>query len=105
MAVDLKNGNSVNCDEVVRILTQEGCVNIFEWSDPPGSEYGWHSHPHDEVRWVLKGSILIGTDDGDLLLNPGDRLNVAANTRHWAKSDNGVTHICATTRHLAGGGN
>ena len=96
MPVDLKRGNSKNYDEVVRALTEEGCFNIFEWSDPPGSEYGWHTHPHNEVRWVLKGSILIGTDNGDVVLNPGDRLNVTANTRHWAKSDEGVTYICAS---------
>lgn len=103
MAVDLKKGNSTNYNEVAQTLKKEGCFNIFKWSDPPGSEYGWHTHPHDEVRWVLKGSILIGTENGDLLLSAGDRLNVKADTKHWAKSGEGVTYVCAT--QTAPGGN
>ncbi|MFQ5432078.1 MAG: cupin domain-containing protein [Nitrospinota bacterium] len=96
MSVEVKRGNSKNYDEVVRTLNGEGCFNIFKWSDPPGSDYGWHTHPHDEVRWVLKGSILIGTDNGDVLLKAGDRLNVRADTRHWAKTVDGVTYVCAS---------
>ncbi len=96
MIVEVKRGNGNNYDEIVKTLKKEGCFNIFKWSDPPGCEYGWHSHPHNEVRWILKGSILFGTDNGDVLLKPGDRLNVKADTRHWAKPDEGVTYVCAS---------
>lgn len=96
MDVELTHGNSEDIGEIVKTLTKEGCFNIFEWSDAPGSRYPWHTHPHNEVRWVVRGSILIGTENGDILLKPGDRLNVVANTKHWAKTDGGVSYICGS---------
>lgn len=96
MNVELKKGNSESYAEIVEILTQEGHFNIFEWSDAPGAEYSWHTHPANEVRWILKGSILIGTETGEFILRAGDRLDVEADTRHWAKTEEGVTYVCAS---------
>lgn len=94
--MELKRGNSESYAEIVEILTREGHFNIFEWSDAPGAEYPWHTHPANEVRWILKGSILIGTETGEFILRAGDRLDVEADTRHWAKTDEGVTYVCAS---------
>ena len=96
MNVELKKGNSLDASEVKKILANTGWVNIFEWSDAPGAEYSWHTHPANEVRWVLRGSILIGTETGEFILRAGDRLDVEANTRHWAKTGEGVTYVCAS---------
>ena len=96
MKVELKKGNSRDAGEVVKTLAKEGCFNIFEWSDAPGAEYSWHTHPANEVRWILRGSILIGTENGEFMLEAGDRLDVEADTRHRAKTDEGVTYVCAS---------
>lgn len=101
MNIEVTRGNEENYSEIVKILTGEGLFNIFKWSDPPGSRYPWHTHPHDEVRWVLEGSILIGIQNGEVILRAGDRLDVKANTKHWAKTDEGVSYVCGS-KQVAG---
>jgi len=66
-------------------------------------QHDWHTHPFDEVRWVLKGEITIGTEDEVITLKAGDRLNVPAGARHWAKvGDEGVVYICGSKRERNG---
>jgi len=84
-------------DEVFKRLSQEGYGNLYVWRDAPGAVYDWHTHPFDEVRWVLDGEITIGTEDGEVTLRPGDRLNVPAGARHWARvGKRGVVYVCGT---------
>ncbi len=40
--------------EIRQILEEEGCFNIFRWSDAASTLYSEHTHPHEEVRWVLE---------------------------------------------------
>ena len=93
---DIKTGLTKDKEEATAILREEGYANIYEWSDQPGSRYGWHTHPEDEVRWILSGSITIGTEETEHTLNPGERLNVPAETRHYAHTETGVTYLCAS---------
>ena len=84
-------------ERIEKILRQEGYSDIYVWSDPPNTHYDWHTHNFDEVRWVLEGEILIGTEEGQFLLKPGDRMEVPAGTRHWAKvGPKGVKYVCAS---------
>lgn len=41
-----------------------------------------HRHPFDEIRIVLEGNLIIDVNGNQLLLRPGDRIDVPANTRH-----------------------
>jgi mannose-6-phosphate isomerase-like protein (cupin superfamily) len=46
-------------------------------------QYPWHLHPtHDEAWVVLKGSVTIQTEAGQLLLKAGDAVRIPAGTRH-----------------------
>lgn len=83
-------------DKIKKVLEEEGYFNIFSWCDSPGSFYDWHTHPYEEVRWVYEGEVVMGTEYGEVILKPGDRLDLPAGTKHWAKSKNGVCYICGS---------
>lgn len=64
------------------------------WGNAAGDVYGSHAHEHHKVLYCLEGSITFHTDDGDLELRPGDRLDVDAGTPHAATvGPNGVTCV------------
>eukprot|EP00123_Amoebidium_parasiticum_P000939 comp11886_c0_seq1/m.6533 comp11886_c0_seq1/g.6533 ORF comp11886_c0_seq1/g.6533 comp11886_c0_seq1/m.6533 type:complete len:104 (-) comp11886_c0_seq1:932-1243(-) len=71
------------------------CKSYFEWTDQPGKVYGTHSHPHDEVILVLRGSITF-TDvlcSKDYSLSVGDKLILPAGTIHNAATKEGCTYL------------
>jgi len=84
-------------ERIFEELQKEGYTNLYVWSDFPGTFYDWHTHPFDEVRWVIEGEITIGTEGETFHLKPGDKLRVPAGTRHWAKvGKEGVSYVCGT---------
>jgi hypothetical protein len=55
------------------------------WGNGPGDTYGWHAHDYHKVLFCVSGSIVFHTrSDGDLELEPGDRLDVEPGTDHAA---------------------
>ncbi len=83
--------------EVYLRLKEEGFRNLYTWQDPPGVFYNWHTHPFEEVRWVLRGRIRIGTEEGVVELGPGDKLIVPPGSRHWAEvGEEGVVYVCGS---------
>ena len=54
------------------------------WENTPGDRYGRHAHGYHKVLYCVSGSIVFHTDDGDLELGPGDRLDVEPGTDHAA---------------------
>jgi len=62
------------------------------WANGPGDAYGWHVHPYHKVLYCVAGGIVFHTDDGDVALGPGDRLDLPPGTGHAATvGDEGVT--------------
>lgn len=55
------------------------------YSDPPGTKYGRHMHDFDDFVMIVSGRMKLGTDKGVWVLNPGDRIDLPANTGHWAE--------------------
>ena len=72
--------------ELVRAMEAEGLVAYIE-DDEPGHHYEPHTHPNDEVLVVVRGELTFGVGEQKWVLKPGDRLDLPANTWHWA--DNG----------------
>ncbi len=66
-------------------LTGEG-LTVFEWADPAGTVYPVHSHDYAEVRIVVHGQLRVGLPETgeEFVLSAGDRLDLPANTPHWA---------------------
>jgi mannose-6-phosphate isomerase-like protein (cupin superfamily) len=62
----------------------EGCSAPRFWSNGPGDHYGLHDHPFHKVLFCLSGSIVFHTDDGEVELTAGDRLDLDPGTAHAA---------------------
>ena len=64
------------------------------WSNDPGDRYASHSHPYHKVLYCSEGSIVFHTDQGDIELHPGDRLDIDPATDHAATvGPRGVTCV------------
>jgi hypothetical protein len=70
--------------EARRTFLAEGCSPPRSWSSGPGDTYGRHDHPRHKVLFCLSGSIVFHTDDGDVELAAGDRLDLDPGTAHAA---------------------
>lgn len=46
-----------------------------------------HKHPFDEVRTILAGEMIVNISGNKLLLRPGDRVIIPANTKHSYQID------------------
>jgi quercetin dioxygenase-like cupin family protein len=79
-------------------LVGEG-LSISEWSDPSGTIYPVHAHAYPEARAVVRGHLRVGLPETgeELVLGPGDRLDLPANTPHWAdvNGDGPVVYLSA----------
>jgi AraC-like ligand binding domain len=62
----------------------EGCSPPRSWSNGPGDRYGRHDHPFHKVLFCLAGSIVFHTDEGDVPLQAGGRLDLEPDTAHAA---------------------
>jgi len=84
-------------EEAKEYLERLGYKDIYLWRDAPNTHYDWHTHTFDEVRLVVEGEILIGTEEGEYLLKAGDMMVVPKGTRHWAKvGPEGVSYLCGS---------
>lgn len=54
------------------------------WGNAPGDTYGRHRHGYHKVLYCVSGGIVFHTDEGDLALGAGDRLDVEPGTEHAA---------------------
>ena len=70
--------------EALAAFVAEGCSAPRSWGNGPGDVYGSHEHEQHKVLFCLSGSIVFHTDDGDVAMTAGDRLDLPAGTRHAA---------------------
>lgn len=68
-----------------RAMEHEGFeVAVFAYR--PGTVFDWHSHAEEKCDAVVEGSLRIEVEGGGAIdLGPGDRLYLAAGTRHRAE--------------------
>jgi quercetin dioxygenase-like cupin family protein len=90
----------IDINEAKKKLIDLGYSDLYVWQDSPGTYYDWHTHSEDEVRYILEGSIVIGTKDKVYYLKAGDILEVPAGTKHWAKTEEGVKYLCGSKRRI-----
>jgi quercetin dioxygenase-like cupin family protein len=70
--------------EALAAFEEEGCSAPRFWENAPHDRYGRHDHGFHKVLFCLSGSIVFHTDDGDVELTAGDRLDLEPGTRHAA---------------------
>ena len=73
-----------NLESLKKDLEKEG-LDCYLFASNPGDFYPEHAHEHDEIRIVLSGSMKLGVNEKEVILNKGDRLELPKNTVHWAK--------------------
>jgi mannose-6-phosphate isomerase-like protein (cupin superfamily) len=84
-------------EDAVARFREEGCSGPRFWGNGPGDRYGRHSHDYHKVLFCLEGSITFHTADGDVELEPGDRLDLEPGVEHAATvGTRGVSCVEAT---------
>lgn len=71
-------------DAALRIFQEERCSAPRPWGNGPGDTYTRHAHDYHKVLFCLDGSITFHLDNGDMTLEPGDRLDLSPGTWHAA---------------------
>ncbi|MBI5471418.1 MAG: cupin domain-containing protein [Ignavibacteriae bacterium] len=82
--VHITKSKKPTVDELKSILKRAGLESDL-YSDRPGTKYGRHKHDFDDFIVIVQGQMKIGTDQGEWLMKPGDRLDLPKNTVHWAE--------------------
>jgi quercetin dioxygenase-like cupin family protein len=73
------------------------------WGNAPGDRYSWHEHEYHKVLYCVRGSITFHTTGPDVLLRPGDRLDLPPRIRHAATvGPEGVRCVEAPAAPLSG---
>jgi mannose-6-phosphate isomerase-like protein (cupin superfamily) len=70
--------------DATEAFAAEGCTSPVTWGNDAGDTYARHVHAYHKVLFCLAGSIVFHTDDGDLELRAGDRLDLEPGTAHSA---------------------
>ena len=83
MGATRRAGNASRA-EALAAFAEEGCSPPRFWENPPKDRYGSHDHAFHKVLFCLTGSIVFHTDDGDIELTAGDRLDLEPGTLHSA---------------------
>ena len=63
-------------------LCNEPDISIEHFVKPPGHASPRHDHPSAQVIIVLKGKMVLNTDEGDTELNEGDAVYIPGNEPH-----------------------
>jgi quercetin dioxygenase-like cupin family protein len=66
----------------------------------PGARTDWHTHPGGQLLYVVSGSGLVQTGDGNTTrISPGDVVHAPPGERHWhgAGPDSPMMHLSVTS--------
>lgn len=91
------NAGQVTINKIRARLEQEG-LRPYRFEMMPGDRYGDHAHQEAEIRWVVSGRMRISVQGEEIILEPGDRLDLAANVVHSADvfGEEVVVTLCAS---------
>lgn len=79
-----KTPGTATLADATEAFVAEGCSSPHTWGNDAGDTYGRHRHSYHKVLFCLSGSIVFHTDDGDIELTAGDRLDLEPGTGHAA---------------------
>jgi quercetin dioxygenase-like cupin family protein len=92
-----ESAGQITINKIRARLEQEG-LRPTRFEMVPGDVYGDHAHPEAEIRWVVSGRMRVLVNQEELILEPGDRLDLAANVVHSADvfGEEVVVTLCAS---------
>ena len=88
-----------NPDQIKLIFLQEDLRPKLEVYDS-GVEILEHRHPFDEIRMVASGELFINVSGNQLLLRPGDRIEIPSNTRHSTVNKKDSKCVCVVANQV-----
>ncbi|MGA9119620.1 MAG: cupin domain-containing protein [Bacteroidota bacterium] len=71
--------------ETLKTMLERQGLSCEVVTDPPGTKYGMHKHEFDDFVVIVSGKMKLGTDTHTWTLEPGDRVDIPANSPHWAE--------------------
>jgi quercetin dioxygenase-like cupin family protein len=71
-------------EELEARLAAEG-LEFGLFTDPPRTKYGRHKHDFNDFIIIVSGKMKLGIDGHEWILKSGDRIDLPANTPHWAE--------------------
>lgn len=81
--------------EQIKIIFRAEDLEARQEEYAPGEEVSDHRHKFDEVRMVVSGSLGINVAGNQLVLHPGDKIEIPSNTRHSTKNISSNEHcVC-----------
>jgi mannose-6-phosphate isomerase-like protein (cupin superfamily) len=86
-------------EEIMKEFAGEG-LSPHPWSNGADYFYPEHSHEYDKVLYCVEGEVTFHLKDGDVVLRPGQRVDIPAGTSHAATvGPNGVECMEAAIHH------
>ncbi|GAA4483354.1 cupin domain-containing protein [Gluconacetobacter asukensis] len=86
--------NIIIPDEILELLPSQGSVELQR--DVPHKVHDFHTHPVDEVLFVIQGALVFTIDDEPRTVGPGDRVFLPAGTNHKSEAlDQGAIYVIA----------
>lgn len=71
-----------NREQIIALFNAE-MLNPTEEVFLPQQKIQEHRHPFCEVRMIVDGELLFNISGNQILLRPGDRVEIPANTKHF----------------------
>src|SRR5918998_5552366 len=70
-------------EEIEKAFADEG-LSPHSWSNRANYFYEPHLHDYDKVLYCVQGEVTFHLSDGDIVLHPGQRVDIPAGARHAA---------------------
>ena len=83
--VDALNAVETRPGVVRRVFTGDGATLAFTTLDP-GHTPNPHSHPHEQIVYILSGRARFVVGEDEAILGPGEMLVVPPGVEHWAET-------------------
>ncbi|GAA53283.1 hypothetical protein CSKR_111165 [Clonorchis sinensis] len=96
---DPAKDGELSLQSMLKKLKSEGCGCVdYEFS--PGTSFPEHTHAQDKMDCIVSGQLWFKMFDKEVILGPGDRLEVPRNTPHSARvhGNQKVVFVDATRR-------
>jgi quercetin dioxygenase-like cupin family protein len=99
--------DEVITDKITRRVVSGEREMLVWWRMKEGAHAGAHSHPHEQIAWMLKGTMEFRLGAEKRICVPGDVVVIPGGVEHeaWFLEDTEVIDIFAPPREdfLAGG--
>jgi Uncharacterized conserved protein, contains double-stranded beta-helix domain len=71
-------------ENIAKKLKDQG-YSYITYVFPPGTDFSPHTHPYTKKDSIASGRFLFGMDGEEVILQPGEMIEVPANKVHYAR--------------------